>query len=315
MEGRFILLDIRHLKYFITIVEEGKISQAAKRLNISQPPLSLHLKQLEMELGVTLFERHTRKLIVTEEGMLFYKRAKELIELLTGTIEEVKELSEGTKGTLSIGIISSLGAELLPERIREFQLYYPDVQFQVWEGDTNRIMELLENRIIDLGIVRLPIDNRIFDKIHLPEEPIVAAMSSKWNSYGNGPFISLSELEEKPLMLLRRQQGTSIYNQDIYTADSVKTAFINSGFEPKIICESSDIMTLLTWAHHDIGIALVPKSAIHLIPNTQLIFKEIKRPSIIASQSALIWLKGRYLSSIARRFMESFPMENTLIKS
>jgi LysR family transcriptional regulator, salicylic acid-responsive activator of bsdBCD len=315
MEGRVNLLDIRHLKYFITIVEEGKISQAAKRLNISQPPLSLHLKQLEIELGVTLFERHTRKLIVTEEGMLFYKRAKELIELLTGTIEEVKELSEGTKGILSIGTISSLGAELLPEKIREFQLYYPDVQFQVWEGDTNRIMELLENRIIDVGIVRLPIDNKIFEKIHLPEEPIVVAMSSKWNSYGDGPSIRLSELEEKPLMLLRRQQGTSMYNQDIYTVDAVKTAFINSGFEPKIICESSDIMTLLTWAHHGIGIALVPRSAINLIPNTQLIFKEIVCPSIIASPSALIWLKGRYLSSISRKFMEYFPMENTLIKS
>lgn len=315
MEGRSILLDIRQLKYFITIVEEGKISQAAKRLNISQPPLSQQLKQLEMELGITLFDRHTRKLILTEEGTFFYKRAKEIIDLVAGTIDEVQELSEGTKGTLSIGTISSLGAQLLPERIRDFQTYYPDVQFQIWEGDTNRIMELLENRIIDLGIVRLPIDDMIFDMIHLPDEPIVVAMSNKWNRNNDSPSIKLSELENKPLMLLRRQIGTSMYNQDMYTVDAVKTAFLNVGFEPKIICESSDIMTLLTWANHDIGIALVPRSSIHLIPNTQLIFKEIIRPSIIARPSALIWLKGRYLSSISRKFMEYFPMENTLIKS
>src|SRR3954471_9124093 len=161
-------MDIRHLKYFIAIVEEGKISQAAKRLNIAQPPLSQQLKQLESELGVTLFERHTRKLIITEEGLLLYKRAKEILELLTGTVEEVRELSDGTKGTLSIGTIASLGAQLLPEKIRDFQIHYPDVQFQVWEGDPIRIMELVANRIIELGIVRLPIDNSIFDMIHLP---------------------------------------------------------------------------------------------------------------------------------------------------
>ena len=109
-------MDIRHLKYFISIVEEGTISQAAKRLNIAQPPLSQQLKQLEDELGATLFERHTRKMIITEEGILFYKRAKEILELLTGTVEEVRELSDGTKGILSIGTTASLGAQLLPEK-------------------------------------------------------------------------------------------------------------------------------------------------------------------------------------------------------
>ncbi|WP_066254448.1 LysR family transcriptional regulator [Neobacillus drentensis] len=308
-------MDIRHLKYFITIVEEGTISQAAKRLNMAQPPLSQQLKQLEDELGVTLFERHTRKMIITEEGILFYQRAKEIMELITGTIEEVKELSEGTKGTLSIGTIAALGAQILPEKIRDFQIHYPDVQFQVWEGDPIRIMELVANRNIELGIVRLPIDNSIFDMIHLPDEPIVVAMSNKRNRDDDRPFIRLSELKEKPLMLLRRQQGTSMYNQDMYTVDVVKTACLNAGFEPKIVCESSDIMTLLTWADHDIGIALVPKSALNLIPNTQLIIKEIIQPSIMARPSALIWLKGRYLSSISRKFMEYFSDEGTPIKN
>ena len=114
-------MDIRNLKYFVTIVEEGKISQAAKRLNIAQPPLSQQLKALEYELGVTLFERHTRKLIITEEGKLLYKRAKKILELVEGTKEEMRELSEGTKGTLSIGTIATLGAELLPSRVRDFK--------------------------------------------------------------------------------------------------------------------------------------------------------------------------------------------------
>ena len=118
----------------------------------------------------------------------------------------------------------------------------------------------------------------------------------------------LSELKDKPLMILRRHTGTSTYNQDIYTVDILKSACLHNGFEPKIICESSDIMTLLIWANHDIGMTIVPKSAINLIPNTELIFKEIINPSIMTRPSALIWLKERYLSTTAKRFIEAFPM-------
>jgi LysR family transcriptional regulator, salicylic acid-responsive activator of bsdBCD len=300
-------MDIRQLHYFTTIVEEGKISLAAKRLHMAQPPLSQHLKLLETELGVTLFERHTRKLIITNEGKLLYKRAKQILELTSGTFEEMKELSEGMKGTLSIGTIASLGAKLLPERIRAFQQQYGEVQFQIWEGDPIRIMELVENRIIELGIVRFPIDTSVFNMIQLPDEPLVVVMNPSRNIGNNPKTIMLSELKDKPLMLLRRLTGTSLYNQDIYTVDILKTACLNNGFEPKIICESSDIMTLLIWANHDIGITIVPKSAINLIPNTELIFKEIINPSIMTRPSALIWLKERYLSNTAKRFIEAFP--------
>ncbi len=300
-------MDIRHLKYFIAIVEEGKILQAAQRLNIAQPPLSKQLMLLENELGVKLFERQARKLIITEEGKLFYRRAKEILEYIDGSIEEVKELADGTKGTLSIGTIASLGAELLPSRIREFQRHYPKVQFQVWEGDPNRIMELVEKRIVELGIVRLPIDNRLFEMVSLPDEPIVVAMSRNWDIGKDRPYIKLSELRDIPLMLLRRQKGTSIYNHQLYISDMVETACRQNGFEPKIICESSDITTLLTWAIHDIGITTVPRSAMNLMPNSGLLFKEIREPAIMARPPALIWLKGRYLSTISRKFMEYLP--------
>ena len=306
-------MNIRQLQYFTTIVEEGKISLAAQRLHMAQPPLSQQLKLLETELGVTLFERHTRKLIITNEGELLYKRAKQILELTSSTLEEIKELSEGMTGTLSIGTIASLGAKLLPERIRDFQQQYGDVQFQIWEGDPIRIMELVENRIIELGIVRFPIDSSVFNMIPLPDEPLVVAMNPSRNIGNNPDTIMLSELKDKPLMLLRRQKGTSLYNQEIYTVDIFKDACLSNGFEPKVICESSDIMTLLIWANHDIGMTIVPKSAIHLIPNTELIFKEIINPSIMTRPSALIWLKERYLSTTAKRFMESFPMDQSNI--
>ena len=302
-------MEIRHLKYFIAIAEEGKILQAAQRLNMAQPPLSKQLMMLESELGVKLFERHPRKLVITEEGKLLYQRAKEILEFIDGSIEEVKELANGTRGTLSIGTIASLGAELLPSRVREFRQQYPNICFQVWEGDPNRIMELVENRVVELGIVRLPVDNRLFEMLSLPEEPFVAAMSPHWNIGGDRPFIRLSELKDKPLMLLRRQKGTSdYYNHPLYTSDIVGTACLQNGFEPKIICESSDLTTLLNWASHDIGITIVPRSAMKLMPFSNLVFKEIREPVIMTRPPVLIWLKRRYLSSISRKFIEYLPV-------
>jgi LysR family transcriptional regulator, salicylic acid-responsive activator of bsdBCD len=301
-------MDIRHLKYFIAIAEEGKILKAAERLNISQPPLSKQLMLLEEELGVKLFNRINQRLVITNEGKLFYQRAKKILQMVEGTVEEFKELSEGIRGTLSIGSIPTLGATLLPKRIRDFQQQHPNVQFQVYEGDPNRIKELVANRIVELGIVRHPINDQLFDMIQLPEEPIVAAMSEKWKIGENRDYITLAELEGKPLMCIITPKGTSAYNHTS-VSDRVLAACLQNGFEAKIIGESSAITPLLNWAHYDIGIAIVPRSAMHIIPNSRLQFKEIREPTIMTHPPALIWLKGNNLSTVSQRFIETFPLD------
>jgi LysR family transcriptional regulator, salicylic acid-responsive activator of bsdBCD len=301
-------MEIRHLKYFIAIAEEGKILKAAQRLNISQPPLSKQLMLLEEELGVKLFNRQNQRLIITNEGKLFYQRAKKIVELAEGTVEEFKELSEGVRGTLSIGSIPTLGATLLPKRIRDFQQQYPHVQFQVLEGDPNRIKELVANRIVEIGIVRHPINDRLFDMIQLSKEPFVAVMSERWNIGENQDYITWAELEDKPLMCISTPKGTSSYNHTT-VADKVLSSCLQNGFEPKIIGESSAITPLLNWAHYDIGIAIVPRSAMNIVPNSGLLFIEIRKPSIYTHQPALIWLKGNNLSLVSRRFIETFPVD------
>jgi LysR family transcriptional regulator, salicylic acid-responsive activator of bsdBCD len=305
-----IFMDIRHLKYFIAIAEEGKILKAAQRLNISQPPLSKQLMLLEEDLGVKLFNRQNQRLTITNEGKLFYQRAKKILQLVEGTVEEFRELSEGIRGTLSIGSIPTLGATLLPNRIRDFHKQYPNVQFQVLEGDPNRVMELVANRIVEIGIVRLPINDQLFSMIQLSEEPIVVVMSEKLNTGEDRDCITVAELEGKPLMCLCTPKGTSAYNQSS-VSDKVAAACLKNGFEPNIIGESSNITPLLTWALYDIGIAVVPRSAMNIIPNSGLIFKEIREPTIMTYQPALIWLKEDYLSTISRKFIESFPEEKS----
>lgn len=299
-------MEVRQLKYFLTIIEEGSFSGAARKLHMTQPPLSQQLKLLEEELGVSLIERTTKKVVPTEAGNLLYKRGKEVLNLIEITADEVQELREGISGTLTIGTITSLASELLPDKVKQFKEEYPKVNFQIHEGDPNRIMELLEKRIIEIGITRLPVDTSIFNLINLPEEPMVAAMNHSWELAKGFSYINLSNLKGKPLLLLRRLQGTSVYNHELYIGEHVKENFRALGFEPNIITESDNIATILNWAYHGIGIAIVPKSAMNILPNKELVYKEIINPGIKTRPAGIIWRKNVYLSTAAKKFLEYF---------
>ena len=299
-------MEIKQLKYFIAIVEESSFSAAARKLHMTQPPLSQQLKSLEEELGVSLIERTTKKILPTKAGDLLYKRAKEILNLIDITSDEVKELRDGISGTLAIGTLTSLASELLPEKIKTFKQQYPKVNFQIHEGDPNRIMELLDKRIIELGITRLPVDTSVFDLINLPEEPMVAAMNDNWNFATGFPYINFSSLEDKPLLLLRRLKGTSVYNHELYTTELVKDNFRSLGLTSNIVSESDDIATLLNWAYHGIGIAIVPKSARNILPNSTLHYKEIINPGIKTRPAGIIWKKNSYLSTASKKFLENF---------
>ncbi|MGZ4160130.1 MAG: LysR family transcriptional regulator [Neobacillus sp.] len=292
-------MDMRQLRYFLAIAEEGQITRAAKRLHMAQPPLSKQLKLLEQELGVQLVERMGRMLRLTEAGRTLQLRAEKIIGLMDSTVSEIAEHHTGVRGTISIGTVASTGATLLPERIKSFHHSYPMVYFQLWEGDTNRITQLLESRVIDVGLVRLPIENtKKYDMLQLPIEPLMAAIGPAWSDGDDDSPIRLSDLADLPILLLRRQHGSFIYEQFL-------EACKQKGFEPHVLCESSDIMTLLALTESGVGITIVPKSAINLRASTSLHFREIIHPSL-ESTAAVIWLSNRFLSTPARRFIETF---------
>lgn len=297
--GQGSKMDVRQLRYFLAIAEEEQITRAAKRLHMAQPPLSHQLKLMEQELGVQLFERMGRKIKLTAAGNSLRHRAEQIVGLMELTVLEIREYDAGVRGILSIGTVATTGATLLPERIRAFNQRYPMVYFQLWEGDTNRITLLLESRAIEVGLVRLPIENTtMYNMIRLPTEPLMAAISRDWKQGANNNPIRLAELSDLPLMLLRRQQGLFIYEEIVEACQS-------SGFEPHVLCEGADIMTLLTLAEAGVGVTIVPKSALNLRNDINLQFREITDPPLV-STAAVIWLRHRLLSTPAREFIDMF---------
>ncbi|GIP29558.1 LysR family transcriptional regulator [Paenibacillus sp. J23TS9] len=291
-------MDLKKLLYFVTIVEEGQITRAAHRLHIAQPPLSLQLKSLEDELGVTLIDRENKKFEVTPVGWTLYKRAQEVLHSMDGIVMEIHEQKHGMRGKLSIGTVMSC-VPYLPSVVKQFQKSHPQVTFQLWEDDSYRVEELLQNKRIELGIVRLPLQSSLSD--HTPEvsihrlqtEPLVAIPPGSWNGFDD-PLISIEELCRHPLLILRGQGDYGVYHRFM---DVCKIR----GVEPNIVCESPDVSTLMLLADSGIGMAVVPRSALLLR------LEQVKHAEIaptIASDTAIITLKDQYLSMAARNFKQ-----------
>ena len=285
-------MNIRQLTYFLTILDEGNITKAAEKLHIAQPPLSQQLKLLEDDLGVKLIDRSTRKIQITDAGQMLQLRAKQILELVETTIKELNDFSDGLQGTLSIGTVST-GVMLLPERIYQYHGKYPNVNFHIHEGDSTEILELLKSGMLEIGIVRTPINSEVFESIFLPTEPMIAVTNneSDWNDNLN--FINITELSSKPILLDRRYEKVLI------------EACLQAGFEPRILCKSNDPKTIMLWANTGIGVAIVPKSCLGLIQSINLKYKDINEPSLFAG-TAIVWLKNKFLPATAKNFLETF---------
>lgn len=285
-------MNSRQLRYFLTVAEEGQITRAAQKLHIAQPPLSQQIKQLEQELGVKLLERAGRGIRLTGAGNVLARRGRDVLSMFEDVEREMDDYQKGPHGSLQIGTTASSGATILPQLMCAFHERYPRVDFQVREGNTFRVIKLLQSEAVEIGIIRTPFDETPFEIRHVSdaEEPMVAAGSGAYAFHKN-VRLPLSELQNLPIIMHRRYESNFL---------QACTNFI-----PSILCRGDDVRSLLTWADSGLGIAIVPKSAIHLAGNTSLTFCELDAPSLFTSV-AIIWLKGRYLSVTARQFVTLF---------
>ena len=291
-------MDIKQLYYFCTIVAEGQITKAAAKLHMAQPPLSQQLKQLENELGVILFERKGRKLLLTDSGKALYENSQKLLSDLEDIKMKVKEINEGIRGKLSIGV-SKTCFSYLPERIQFFRAEYPEVLFHIIEGDTAQICDLLIDRSIEVAITRFPIDHENFAVKTFKNEPYVLIIPKTWRHLLPDEYkITLKDVQQLPLMLLHRIHGTGQY-------EIITKAFKDQQLNPHIILECPDVSILFLLANSEIGATIVPQGAIKNISHDNLHVVEITDANI-HSESGIVWLKDRHLSKCTQLFIESF---------
>ncbi|WP_277668541.1 LysR family transcriptional regulator [Caproiciproducens galactitolivorans] len=286
-------MNLKQLKYFMAIAEERQITAAAKKLHIAQPPLSYQLSLLEQELGVTLIKRGPRNAELTDAGKLLYKRAEQILSMTSSAVREVENYGKGLHGVLSLGAVSSSGGVVPNLRMQEFTKHYPDIRFEIHEGNTFAIIEMLEKGIVDLGIVRTPFQYDRFHCRYSALEPMAAVMTKDLACGQGESGITLEELKNKPLIIYRRFEAL------------IQEAFAEEGLTPFICCLNDDARTTYTWARKGFGIGIIPKSALQVLNLDQLICKDILNEKL-RTQVAVIWEKKRYLSPLAQRFVSFF---------
>ena len=289
-------MDIRQLKYFVTIAEEGKITTAAKKLNIAQPPLSRQLKQMEEELGVILFDRDNKSLNLTLEGETLLLRAKELLNKLDETMVEVQELRKDASGILSVG--SNLYcASLILSKVVDIREKNPDLTFRVWEGETIHLIKMLSKRQIEIAITNSPITEKSISQMRLESDPYVLVLPEKW-TWSGSEQCRLEEIIDLPLILLRPNYGLGAYGQ-------IVNEFQRLDLEPNILCECQDLIMLLGLVSSGFGATILPLSLLSLHSLGGLRVIQLKDQSLI-SEPKVIWRKNSYLSKAAKQFLKLF---------
>ena len=284
------MINLKKLYYFLTVAKEGQITSAAKKLCISQPPLTAQLKKFEEELGVQLIKKVGRNIKLTEAGEALYEKGNQIVELVTKTQKEIKDIDKGEVGTLSIAAVTALGATFLPEQILNYSQKYPKISFRIYDADNHMITNLLTNGVIEIGIVLCPVDTTIYDSIPLPTQLMVAAMHPKWNQHPTQNSVTLKELSDKPLILHR-------------SSDRIRAYYEDNNLNPNIICLHNDIRSMISLSSTGLGIAIIPKTSAVLNRNKNLIYKEVSEP-ILPLYANIIWSRNRYLSNIAKNFLE-----------
>lgn len=285
-------MDIKQLINFITIVEEGNITKAAQKLHISQPPLSNQLKALEAELGVKLIERGSRKVTLTDVGNLLYKRGKDMVNVFESTLNEVEDFKSGIEGVLKIGAVSTCNQFIPNELISPYAKQYPKVKFELYEGNTYEVVDMIERGIVDIGVVRTPFNSENLCCLNLRTEPMVVVVNKNGEKFGfeDREKIDLKDLDGKPIVIYRRYEKLIM---DVLQLNKVKA---------NIYCLNDDSRTTIAWAQAGLAIGIVPKSIIDN-SNKEIEVYELDEEEL-KTQILVAWMENKYLPRSARNLLD-----------
>lgn len=280
-------MELRQLTYFVTVAEELHFERAARRLSMTQPPLSQSIKQLEEEIGVKLFERSHRRIRLTRAGEAFLEEARRVMRATDHAVERARRVDRGEWGRLTIGFVGSATYDVLPRVIRIFREDYPNVAIETWELSTPMQIDALRQKQIDLGVLRPPVDDPAVQSETVYSTSSVLAVPHKhWITESHS--IAWKDLAEEPFVLLSPKTWDWYYREVLACAD-------RAGFKPLVLQEAMEFQTVIGLVAAGMGVAVVPRSAANL--HTDVIYKEL-RDDIPQADMAVGWRRGDQSSAV-----------------
>ena len=248
------MIELRHLRYFLMVADELHFGRAAERLHIAQPPLSRQIKQLEQQLGVQLFQRDKRHVILTDAGSVLMNEAKKLFEQLKQVEDHTRQAARGEYGQLTVGFISTAIYSVLPTLLKTFTERYPNVELSLHELTGDAQLRALADGRIDVGIM-MPTSMRVKDLVwqSLYREPLILALASQHPlaQLSDERPISLKKLSDERFILFPRALAPGLFDKIIGVCE-------RAGFSLHIGQQAIQMQTIISLVSANLGVAVVP---------------------------------------------------------
>jgi DNA-binding transcriptional LysR family regulator len=278
-------MELRHLRYFIAVAEEGHVTRAAQRLGMQQPPLSQQIRALERELDVQLFRRKPRGVELTDAGVAFLARARVILEEVDRAFATTRRTARGEQGRVVVGFTSSAPFHpFVPRVIRAFREMSPLVSLVLEESGSSELVQGLHNEEIDAAFIRSPVADVVGLVVRplLEEEMVVALPAGHLLAAASeaDAALPLASLANETFILYKRPGGPGLY-------DTIIAACRGAGFSPRVGQEAPRIISTLNLVAAGLGVSIVPASLRRLQMDGVLYRRlsgssELKAPLILA---------------------------------
>lgn len=290
-------MEIRVLEYFLAVAREQSFSKAAEALHLTQPTLSRQLKDLEQELGKPLFIRSSKKLTLTDDGMILRKRAEEIINLVKKTENEVNNDSEQISGDIYIGAGETEAVRILAKSFKKLINEHPDLHLNITSGDGIDVLYNLDKGLIDIGLVLGDIDTTKYDFVNLPVSDTWGILMRKDSELADKKYITADDLADKPLIISRQvlenQEMNSWFKDKLNKLNIIAT--YNLSFNASIMVQEN------------IGYVLTIDKLINTT-NSDLKFTPLYPKETIDIK--LIWKKYQIQSKAVQKFLKKIKNDN-----
>ena len=285
-------MEIRVLHYFLTVAREESITKASEVLHITQPTLSRQLSQMEEELGVKLFERGTRKIKLTNEGILLKRRAEEILQLVDKTEKELLEREEQVEGKISIGCGETASVQILARIIETFHKRYPRVTFDIFTATADLVKEQMDKGLLDIGLLLEPIDMERYDHIRLNVKERWVVLMRSDDPLSQKEYVTAKDLATLPLILPRRTN-----------VQSELASWFGRYYENLHVVFTSNLNTNgAIMVSEGLAYSLVIEGSMLFWERSKVTYRPLY-PELI-STSVLAWKRGQPFSVATTRFIE-----------
>lgn len=286
-------MELRVLKYFLTVADEGNITRAADILHVTQPTLSRQLMELEDEMGTPLLVRGKRSVTLTDEGYLFKQQAETIVELSNKLEHTFRDQKDVICGTIRIGATEAVGGRVMADRMNEFRDRYQDVQFDLYNGMADNIKEMIEHGLLDLGLVMEPIDTSKFEYVRLPQKETWGILLRRDHELAKKESVTLDDIKKYPLIMPGRENA----KEQILHWMHCEERHLNIPAYYNLLSNAA----LLVVAGMGCAVCLDGALSIHADP--ELCFRKILPEHV--TRSVLMWKKNHLFSQAVSLFIQT----------